>query len=526
MSFLKRKILRYKEQRINWFSMNKSIAPLCFVILDGFGIAPVSPNNAITSAKTPTFDLFKHTYPYTILQASGEAVGLPPGYVGNSEVGHTTIGAGRIIEQPLTRINNAIADKNFFDHPLFDLIKKQVNQKQCRVHIMGLLSDAGVHCHIEHFFATLRALAMRDIADVFIHPILDGRDATPCSASYYLAQLDECISQYKTGKIATLHGRLYAMDRDKNWERTKLSYDALTIQQTNQATSWYEIIKTCGINGLSEEFLKPVQLIQDAIVHPNDIFLFLNYREDRACQLAKALTESEFNDFDRSVVVPIELVTPFAYDSINSQVFYTQKQIKNSLKEVCSNNNKTVTVIAETEKFAHVTYFLSCGRHESFPGETQILIPSLKYERYDGAPVMRAAEITQCAIEIDKHNESDLYVINYANADMVGHSGNFAATVQAIEILDAQMAILYNYFVLQQHGVLVISADHGKAEYMYDPIQKNVITGHTINPVPFFFITNNKKYRAISICHLKGLKDISPFLLKILNLSISSEMRS
>lgn len=499
-------------------------APLCFVILDGFGVSKENMFNAIQAAKTPTFDDLKKRYYYTTLRASGESVGLPKGYVGNSEVGHFTIGAGRVILQPLTLINNAITDESFFYHPLFDVIQKNV-QKGCRVHIMGLLSDVGVHCYIDHFFAVLKALSMRDITSVVIHPILDGRDAAPCSASYYLEQLELRMSQYKIGRIGSLHGRLYAMDRDKNWERTKLSYDVLTSQSVNQKLSWHDVVADCGKKGVSEEFLKPVQLLPDAIVHRNDFFLFLNYREDRAYQLAKALTAQHFDNFIRSIVTPLELVTPFAYESIHAHYFYTHEKVSNSLKEVCSHHNKKVTVIAETEKFAHVTYFLSCGRHKPFPHETQILIPSLKYERYDVVPAMQAPEITQRVILFDQKNENDLYIINYANADMVGHSGNFDATVQAIEVLDAQIALLYDYFVIQRQGILVISADHGKAETMFNPIKNNLVTGHTANPVPFFLISNNVLYRTMSIPKLKELKDIAPFLLNILNVPIPSEMK-
>jgi len=501
--------------------------PLCLVILDGFGVADASPFNAITTARTPTFDFLKERYSYTTLRASGESVGLPAGYVGNSEVGHITIGAGRVIVQPLTRINNAITDGSFFHHPVFDFIKNLVQKTHVRVHIMGLLSDVGVHGHTEHFFATLRALSMHDITDVMLHPILDGRDAAPCSASHYLEQLQKYMSLYRVGTIGTLHGRLYAMDRDKNWDRTKLSYDVLTTTQHSQKDlSWRDVLALCGAQGISEEFLKPVQLLSDAILSRNDIFLFLNYREDRVRQLAKALTDPHFHDFERCSFVPIHLITPIAYELIQSTFFYKHEDVKHSLKEVCSDHDKKVTVVAETEKFAHVTYFLSGGQHNPFPGETQILIPSLKYERYDEVPAMQAAEITRRILEHDQSGASDVYIVNYANADMVGHSGNFEATVQAIEVLDAQIRILYDYFVKKRNGILLITADHGKAESLYDPTSKKVVTGHTTNPVPFFFVTDNPVYRDVSVKQLTELKDIAPFVLSLLKIPIPLEMRN
>lgn len=498
--------------------------PICFVILDGFGIASPGPFNAVTSAHTPTLNLCKTKYKYTTLRASGKSVGLPDGYVGNSEVGHITIGAGRVILQPLTRINNTIKDGSFFHHPHFDYIKDQIQKTRCRVHIMGLLSDVGVHSHIEHFFAILRALSMRNITDVFIHPILDGRDAIPCSASEYLTRLENCMTQYKIGKIGTLHGRLYAMDRDNNWKRTKASYDVLTNKNPSQHASWRDILQMCQQNEKSEEFLKPIQLLAEAVLQPHDVLLFLNYREDRAIQLVEALIDSQFRAFNRAVFVPIQCITPIPYESIQSKFFYDHKQVQNSLKELCSINNKKIVTIAETEKFAHVTYFLSGGRHEPFLNETQLLIPSLKYERYDAVPAMQATEITKRAIQIDTQYNNDIYIINYANADMVGHSGNFEATVQAIEILDKQIAQLYCHFVINKQGILIISADHGKAECMYNPVKRDVITGHTANPVPFFFITENKIYKDISISKLEALKDIAPFILKLLKIKIPKEM--
>jgi 2,3-bisphosphoglycerate-independent phosphoglycerate mutase len=516
---MKKKVTPLKTARLK--AAKLETVKLCFVILDGFGQAKPSPFNAITSATTPFFDFVRERYPFTTLRASGTAAGLPEGYVGNSEVGHMAIGAGRIIQQPFSIIQQAIQDETFFAHPLFDTIAERVKNTNKKIHILGLLSDVAAHAHIDHFLATTKALFLRNVKTINIHPFLDGRDTSPYSAFAYLELVQDYLRQHTigtnlVGTIATLQGRFYAMDRDNNWERTKKSYDILTMQKIQDSyQSWQEIVVHYQEEKLSEEFLEPVQLCKDAVLQEGDIIIVLNYREDRLRQLLQALSQKKFDQFARTRFVRTEIITLVSFNGIELPSFYKPEPIKNTLKELLSKQKKTMFVIAETEKFAHVTYFLSCGKQEPFPYETQFLIPSLKLQRYDVRPEMKAREITETVLEYDQTKGADVYIINYANPDMVGHSGNLKATIQAIEIIDQEMQKLYDYFVKQKNGILIITADHGKAESMWNPATKKIVTGHTTNPVPFFFITENSDFADISVFSCKELKDIMPFILSL-----------
>lgn len=489
----------------------KNKKPLCLVILDGFGVAKKTPKNAISSAKTPTFLFLEQHYFYTNIAASGISVGLPKNFVGSSEVGHLTIGAGRIIEQPLTLINKEIKNGNFFKHPLFDKIKTYVKKNpMIKIHIIGLLSDAGVHAYIKHFGAILKALILHDIFCIFLHPILDGRDTPPHTAQKYLKILENYINENKKVEIATLHGRFYAMDRDNNKERIKKSFKVLSERQ-RKTISLKEIKKKLKNEKLSEEFLKPLQINPEGIIEKNDIVIFLNYREERIIELAADI---------KKITTHIYSMVP--YEHISKKFFYPHPKIKNSLKEVLSKHKKKMFSIAETEKFAHITYFLGCEHTKPFAGETQTLIPSLKVKTYAKTPKMKAPEITKAVLKQLKQNNFDVYFINYANADMVGHSGKLESTVQAIEYLDKQIKKLYEYIVKKKGGILIITGDHGKAEKMLTK-KGEIVTGHTKNPVPLFIIKNGKKSDEYK--RLKRLKDIAPLILKLLKIKIPKEMK-
>jgi len=492
--------------------MKKTKIPLVLVILDGFGVEKKSPENAITIAKTPMFDFLKKQYSYTTLAASGKSVGLPSGFVGSSEVGHLTIGAGRIIKQPLTLINEEIKNGHFFHHTLFLKIQKYLKKNNnARVHIIGLLSDAGVHAYIKHFDATLKALVLHTITSVFFHPILDGRDVPPGSAKKYLILLGKYIKKNKAGKIASIHGRFYAMDRDNNKDRTEKSFNILTQKQKYHASSWKEIVKKLKTKHISEEFLEPIRINNaEGIIKKDDIVIFLNYREERIVQLAEKI---------RTITSHIYSIVP--YENIAENFFYPHPLIKNSLKEMLSKNGKKIFSIAETEKFAHITYFLGCEHKKPFPNETQVLVPSLKLKTYAQKPNMKAPEITKIVLTALNKKSFDVYFINYANADMVGHSGNFKGTVKAIECLDKQISKLYKKIVEKNNGILIITGDHGKAEQMLTK-KGEIITGHSKNPVPLLVIIkddiniDNKK--------LRGLKDIAPLILNLLKIKLPREM--
>lgn len=516
----------------------KNKVPLCLVILDGFGVAKKSAENAISSAKTPSFDFLKKQYFYTTLLASGTSVGLPRNFVGSSEVGHLTIGAGRIIGQPLTLINKKISSGEFFKHPIFLKIKKYVlGNSHAKVHIIGLLSDAGVHAYIKHFDATLKALVLQGISCIFFHPILDGRDTAPHTGRKYLKTLEKYIKKNGAGKIATLHGRFYAMDRDNNSERTAKTFEILTEKsvfrlrqgfdgQDAKATpdrqrkiiSLKEVTKKLETQKTSEEFLEPVQINPAGIIEKGDIVIFLNYREERIVELAEKI---------KTITPQIYSMVP--YEHISKKFFYPHPEIKHSLKEVLSKHKKSMFSIAETEKFAHITYFLSCEYKRPFFGEQQVLISSIKEKTYAKTPNMKAPEITKTVLKELKQNNFDVYFINYANADMVGHSGNFKSTVQAIECLDEQIKKLYEDIVKKRNGILIITGDHGKAEKMLTK-KGEIVTSHTKNRVPLLVIIKDDTSKEVKINNmdkkkLKGLKDIAPLILKLLKIKMPKEMK-
>jgi 2,3-bisphosphoglycerate-independent phosphoglycerate mutase len=551
--------------------MNKK--PVLLIILDGYGVAPKTKYNAIAQANTPHLDTWFAHYPHATLQASGAAVGLPAGSIGNSEVGHLTIGAGRIIEQPESFILRAIASGSFYKNPVLQTHLQELKKKNKALHVIGLLSDAGVHCTEEIIFAFIQAATGAGIEKIFVHPILDGRDVAPKSAALYLQRLDEFLRTVPQARIGSLHGRFYAMDRDNNWDRTKQSYEILTLSLNQLGTNgkeiqnltntikdqvlqsdmisiphsvrpesiegplnWPSILEANYAAGIADEFIPPTNLDPEAIVSNGDGIIFANYRPDRARQLTEyfiplrlstpsGLADSAghasptFSHFERKDIDLEFFITPVSYGlQINTSIMYPHKPVTNTLKEILSHAGKTIFSIAETEKYAHITYFFDGGREAQFPRETRVLIPSLHTRNYIANPEMSAPAITQAVLKSLQENPCDFYLINYANADMVGHSGDFEATKKAIEVLDAQLGQLFKVVVEEMHGTMFITGDHGNAEDKFDEASKQPHTAHTTNPVPFLMLSESNKNGAVEL-PLNQLSDIAGFVLKFMGLN-------
>ncbi len=505
--------------------MADSIKPIVLVILDGFGYCPATTFNAIYHAKKPHFNAWMKQYPHTILQAAGPAVGLLPGQMGNSEVGHLAIGSGRIIPQAATRIITAIDDGSFFTNGVLKTVLENVIYNRSRLHLMGLVSDGRVHSHEKILYSLLEAAQQHTISEVFVHAFLDGRDVPPESASRYLQQLDTQMKQLNTGKLGSIGGRFYAMDRDNNWERTEKSYNVLTEKKQLEFRTWHEAVTHYYNKGITDEFIPPTQLSHESVIGAGDTVIFFNFRPDRARQLTEAFIAPQFDHFPRKKIALAQFVTmtDYNHNKFNTTVLFKPFTIKNTLPEVLQKNGKTMFAVAETEKYAHVTYFFNGGTEEKLPNETRVLVPSVALKNYIEFPQMSADGITDAVLHSLKTAPKDFYLINYANADMVGHSGNFEATVKAIEFLDHELGRLYKAVVEEHDGTLFITADHGNAEDMYDEKTNQPKTSHTANPVYFLMI--KKELKDIELKKLTGLSDIAPFILKQMNVPVPGEMK-
>lgn len=491
--------------------------PTALVILDGWGFAPDSPGNAITQANPQTFNYLWNHYPHALLQASGPAVGLPEHVVGNSEVGHLTIGAGRRIEQSITRINNAIDDGSFFENKHLQIILKTCKQKNGRLHLLGLLSDGMVHSNIDHLYALIQAAHNAGIEHIYVHAFLDGRDVAPHSAEKYLAALEKVLQKYKGAELGSMSGRYFAMDRDENWDRTLQVFTLLT----------HQLVSSVNHTSDSEEFTQPALLNADACIHDNDTLIFFNIRPDRMRQLVSLFLRTPLASHKNTtppqhVNVPHNLTIATMvkyYDNFKSAILFEKENIQNTLLDILEKHHTTMFTIAETEKYAHVTYFFSGGKETQRSNETRVLIPSPAVATYDLKPAMAAQEITQAVVASLQTNPCDFYLINYANADMVGHTGNFEKTKEAITVLDQQLKILYEIIVKEKRGTLYITADHGKAEQMQDATGSSK-TAHATNPVPFIMV--REKGIHTHELPLKELSDIAPFILK--NIEFTPEL--
>jgi 2,3-bisphosphoglycerate-independent phosphoglycerate mutase len=504
---------------------NAMMRPTVLIILDGFGYRTETKYNAIAHAHLPHLKKWWLTYPHAVLAAAGAAVGLPSGMIGNSEVGHLTIGAGRIIDQPIKLWLTSIADHTFQNNQILQTYCQKLIAAGGRLHIIGLLSDAGVHAHETAIYATIDAAVKTGIKKIIVHAILDGRDVPPQSAHHYLQALQQFSKQYTIGHvtIGSIHGRWYAMDRDNNWDRTEKSYRVLTEKQIPTTESWEKILERSYAHTITDEFILPTQLDADTIIHNGDGIIFCNVRPDRARQLTASFVKTDRVHF---IVKPLRLtffITPVNYgDNLNTIALFARRTVTHTLKDVLAEYGKTIFTIAETEKYAHVTYFFRGENEQMVATESRHMIPSLVAENYILHPQMRAAEITRHVLQSLRNTPNDFYLINYANADMVGHSGNFGATIKALEFLDVQLEQLYEQIVEKMNGTMYITADHGKAEDMFDAIAHQPRTGHTTNPVPFLML--QKKGVDDLQLRVEELADVAPFILKNMGLQVPREM--
>ncbi len=493
------------------------------IILDGFGLSDRKEGNAVAAARTPNLDRLFRDFPHTVLQASGEAVGLPEGQMGNSEVGHLNIGAGRIVYQDLTRITKAIRDRTFFDNEVLKQAVTRVKNSGATLHIAGLLSDGGVHSHIDHLFALLDLAARESLSRVCVHCFLDGRDVPPRCAETYISDLEKYMKNTGVGKIATVSGRYYAMDRDKRWERVSRAYDAMTGAGGETAPSALEAVRLAYGRGENDEFVLPTIIgNSDGAVRDGDSFIMINFRPDRARELTRAFTEDDFDGFSRSVrPEDICYVCMTQYDASlsNVRVAFPPEEYRNTLGEYLSALGKKQLRLAETEKYAHVTFFFNGGVETPNEGEERILIPSPKVATYDLRPEMSAPEVKETALQKLKANEHDVIIINFANPDMVGHTGIFEAAVQAVETVDSCVGEIVSE-VLRSGGNLFLTADHGNADVMADE-DGNPVTSHSTNPVPAILITPDSDIR---LQNGGILADIAPTILDLMNLPQPEEM--
>ncbi|MFV9510626.1 2,3-bisphosphoglycerate-independent phosphoglycerate mutase [Tepidibacillus sp. LV47] len=499
--------------------------PLALIILDGFGLRDEVYGNAIAQAKKPNLDRFWNEYPHTKLGASGMSVGLPEGQMGNSEVGHLNIGAGRIVYQDLTRVTKAIEEGSFFKNEVFLNAIKHVKEKNKKLHLYGLVSDGGVHSHIDHLFALLELAKRENVEKVFVHAFLDGRDVAPDSAIEYIRQLQEKMNELGVGQIATVQGRYYAMDRDKRWERTEKAYRAMVYGEGPHYTDPIKAIRESYEKSVFDEFVMPTVIVDDndqpiGLIEDEDAIIFFNFRPDRAIQISQVFTNKDFRGFDRGEKFPKNVyyvtLTHFS-ETVDGYVAYKPTNLDNTFGEIVSRQGLKQLRIAETEKYPHVTYFFSGGREAEFEGETRILIPSPKVATYDLKPEMSAYEVTDAVlkeIEADKH---DVIILNFANPDMVGHSGKMEPTIRAIEAVDENLGRVVDA-ILAKGGIALITADHGNADHMIDD-QGNPITSHTTNPVPFIVTKKDVQLREGGV-----LADIAPTMLKLLGIDQPEEM--
>ena len=614
--------------------MNKkdNIPPIMLVILDGFGYTHNSLGNAVAQAKMPFWNRLTQNYPHTLLRAAGEDVGLLPGYIGNSEVGHLTIGSGRIVESILKKFHDEISNGKFFENKMlinnFNRLLSKTNEpnqpardacppepgegwklvdasaeatserrlepspmgRRAALHLIGLLSDGGVHSHESHLYAFLKLAKILGLKNVFIHTILDGRDVAPKSAAIYLNKLESECKKLGCGKIASVSGRFYAMDRDGNWDRTKQCYDMLVganiaisdnnrfllnygvsptgdgstssprarllngarpepvegcefQESSNTTTTWQTVIDQAYAQGITDEFIKPTLIELNGFIQSGDGIVFFNFRPDRARQLSECFINPNFGKFSTKDLYGKNLcstnhelaffITTTRYNEdfakFNNDVLFEREKITNTLLDVFAQqkNPPKVFIIAETEKYAHVTYFFHGMQDYQAPNETRVLIQSIKTQNYINYPEMCANDITATVLNSLKTDPADFYLINYANADMVGHSGDFDATIKACECLDKQLEQLYEVFVEKMKGTMFITADHGNAEEKIDAATGSPLTAHTQNPVPFIFVNKKMQSKQNATWPSKpkfGIANIAPTILNFVGLDIPKEM--
>ena len=496
------------------------------MILDGWGVSPKKQGNAIAQAGTPRYEQLKMDYPHTTLRASGDDVGLPTGQMGNSEVGHLNMGAGRVVYQELTRISLSVKQGDFFTNPVLLEAVKNAKSKGTALHLMGLLSDGGVHSHIDHLYALLDLAKSHGLDKVYVHAFLDGRDVPPANAEEYIKPLEQKCAALGTGCIATIIGRFYAMDRDKRWERVEKAYHAMVFGDGLKVTTPIDAITQSYARKETDEFVQPTIIIDQggtprATVSDGDSVIFFNFRPDRAREITRAFVDDEFQGFTRRAGFPkVHFVCMTQYDqTIPAPIAFKPQSLANTLGEVLAMNNLTQLRIAETEKYAHVTFFFNGGVEPPNPGEDRLLIPSPKVATYDEKPEMSAYEVTDAVLEQIKADKYDVIILNYANPDMVGHTGVMEAAVKAVEAVDQCLGKVVKA-VLDKDGVVIITADHGNSEQMKDD-EGNPQTAHSTFEVPFILVGNNFKDAKVQPGRLE---DVAPTMLKILGIPQPPEM--
>lgn len=506
------------------------IKPTTLIVLDGFGIAPIHEGNAVARAKKPFFDSLIKDYPHTLLQASGEEVGLPKFEFGNSEVGHMNLGSGRVMYQELPKIDKAIQDKSFFANKVLRGAMDHVKQNNSSLHLMGLVSSGGVHSHIRHLYALLELAKKEKVKKVYIHAFTDGRDTPKDSARDFILELEQKIKKLKTGKVATIIGRFWAMDRDNHWDRIEKAYNAMVKGEGKEYKKVKEAVEDSYNKGVYDEELEPVIIRGvDGKISANDAVIFFDYRSDRAKQITRALTLPEFDGFSRNLIPNLYFACFTKYDEgLPVKIVFPKNKIDNILGEVVSGRGLKQIRIAETEKYAHVTVFFNCGRIDPFKNEDRILIPSPQVDSYDKKPEMSAYEVTNKVLEDIEKGEHDFTLINYANPDMVGHTGNLQAAILAIEAVDKCLSKVIPK-ILEKNGNVIITADHGNADIMINLINGEVNKEHTINPVPFIVVSKDKKGKGkeedLSLLTPVGLlTDVTTTVLSLMGLTKPEEM--
>jgi 2,3-bisphosphoglycerate-independent phosphoglycerate mutase len=506
-------------------SVNKE--PLVvLIILDGWGLTETEEGNAVFLAKTPNMDRFCRFYPSGCLFSSGLAVGLPEGQMGNSEVGHLNLGAGRIVWQDMVRISMAIKDGSFFQNKVLLKAMKKVLERQSSLHLMGLLSDGGVHSHNTHLYALLEMAKGLGLTRVYLHAILDGRDVPPSSAAGYLNEFELKTREFSVGRIASIAGRYYSMDRDQRWDRTKKAYYAYVYGEGHRAQTAAEALSAAYQRGETDEFVLPTIIAgpdnrSPALIKSEDVLIFFNFRSDRARQISRAFLDENFQGFGRGLQPSFpDYICLTEYDPLlAAPVVFPPQYLNETLGEVVSKAGLKQLRIAETEKYAHVTYFFNGGREEPFPGEERILVPSPGAATYDLVPEMSAPKVTKEVLKAISDGNYNLIVINYANADMVGHTGNLEAAIEAVETVDLQLGIVVER-ILEKEGIVLITADHGNAEKM---LAENCTphTAHTINDTPLLLISGGNEYKLLS---QGSLADVAPTILQLLSLPVPEVM--
>ncbi len=495
--------------------MNKT--PITLIIMDGYGLSADSAGNAVHAAATPVLDRLFAEYAHTTLSASGLDVGLPDGQMGNSEVGHTNIGGGRVVFQDLPRITRSISDGSFFRNEAYLKAMTACREKGTALHLFGLLSDGGVHSHTEHLYALLRMAKEQGLERVYIHAFLDGRDVSPTSGAGFVAEAAEKCAELGIGKIATVMGRYYAMDRDKRWERLERAYDAMVYGEGIQNEDPVAAVKESYENGVTDEFVEPVVCDKSGVISDNDSVIFFNYRPDRAREITRAFVDPEFDGFKREFF-PLTYICNTEYDATmpNVTVAFPRIRVENGLGEYLSRAGMTQLRIAETEKYAHVTFFFNGGVETVFEGEDRVLIASPKVATYDLQPEMSAVEVCDECVRRIESGKYDVIILNFANCDMVGHTGVFDAAVKAVETVDTCVGRVVDA-TLRMSGIAMVTADHGNSESMTQS-DGSPMTAHTTNPVPFILCGAGEQLRE------GRLADIAPTILDVMGLEKPAEM--